>query len=294
MANVPLPPIAPRTGLWGLGFRMELIALRFYNMYDDIKDLWLIGKWLSWPFYLIHTYFNAARNKCWQADVELVFALTWIKGITEGSVIIDLLEHLWYEFRYLRADPIGWVSAKIDQVSGELRYLRTDPYGWMRSRLYLAIPAFYSILGNSGWWIYSKLTERYPEFGLFMGNTWGYIRDKVLGLFWWARDLNTSPKYAVYGWINQLFPWFNDFMTNPAGTIINYLRGYNYNIGLLFDNPAQWFKERLAVALGLQPHEMDNFVPFLIKRMFSLVLSNYLGLLDYVENAICQLILKFI
>lgn len=172
MAHVPTPPTAPRTGLWGLGFRFEIIALRFELMYNAVKDVAFVGKALAWPFYLLSHYFNIARDKSWEADQELVYAITWVKGLVERSTIADILERIWGEFTFLRYDPIGWVRAKIDQVSGELRFLRNDPYGWIRSRLYLALPVFYSLLGNSGWWVYSKLSERFPEIGAFIRDTW--------------------------------------------------------------------------------------------------------------------------
>jgi len=294
MAHVPPPTIAPRTGLWGLGFRFELIALRFDKLDNDTKDVWLLGKWLSYSFYAIGYYFFAARDLVWSADDSLVDAISWIKGITDGNVIVDILERLWYEFRYLKADPIGWVRTKIDQVSGELRFLRTDPYGWMRSRLYLAIPAFYSILGNSGWWVYSKLTERYPELGAFIRNTTGFIRDKIIGTFAWARALDWNPSQTVIDWLTSRAPWFHSFIVNPSVTLVDLLLRYNYDFGLLVSNPLQWFKQRLASVLGMSQADIDNFIPSLIRRLFSAILSNQAGLLDYVEHAVCELILRFI
>lgn len=294
MAHVQPPPIEPRTGLWGLGFRFELIGLRFEDLRNDIADIWLLGVWLSYPFYAIGYYFFAARDLVWQADNSLVYAISWIKGITEGNVIVDILERLWYEFAYLKADPIGWVRTKIDQVSGELRFLRTDTYGWMRSRLYFAFPAFYNILGNSGWWVYTRLNERYPEFGQFIGNTWGYIRDTVLGLFWWARELEANPAQMIINRISGYAGWFWSFLGNPRQFIVDRLSEYTYEISIFLTNPRQWLKSSLGAILGISTADMDNFVPFLVRRMFSMVLSNHQGLLDYTKEAIINLVLRFI
>lgn len=294
MAHVPLPPITPRTGLWGLGFRMEVIATRFYNLYKDIIDVWLIGKWLGWPFYFLSVYFNNARDKCWEADQDLVNAKTWIKGLVEGSIIADILERIWYEFSFLRRDPVGWVKAKIDQVSGELRFLRQDPYGWIRSRLYLALPVFYSLLGNSGWWVYNELSNRYPIIRELVNDPWGFVRERVLGAFWWASYLQGNATYAVINWINGHVGWFWQFLNSPSGFILEKVKAYNYSSWQLFNDPVSWVKEKLASILGMRPYEMDNFVSSLIKRAFSAVLANQGGLLDYVKEAMVNLILRFI
>lgn len=294
MAHVPNPPTAPRTGLWGLGFRMEIIALRFASMYEDTKNVWVIGKYLSWPFYFLSIYFNIARDKCWDADQELVFAITWVKGLVEGSTIADILERIWHEFAFLRWDPVGWIRAKIDQVSGELRFIRTDPYGWMRSRLYMALPVFYSLLGNSGWWIYSKLNERYPEIGSFIRDSWGYIRNKVLSIFSWSRSLDANPVQYVINLINGQTGWFWSFISNPRQFIIDKLLEQSYDIRLLLTNPKQWIKGQIASLLGMQVYEMDTFISSLIKRAFGVVLSNQGGMLDYVKEGLVNLILRFI
>lgn len=294
MAHIPTPPIAPRTGLWGLGFRFELIASRFYNIYESIKYVWLIGKWLAWPFYLLSAYFYSARDKSWEADSSLVNAISWIKNIIEGSAIIDILEVLWWEFRYLRADPVGWVRAKIDRVSGELRFIRQDPYGWMRSRLYLALPIFYLLLGNSGWWIYSKLNARYPEIGSFIRDTWGFIRNKVISVFYWARELDIDPGTAVIGWINRYVGWFWSFIWSPSSFIKEQLSNTSWDLRVLLSDPRLWVKEQVASILGLNTYEMDNFVVSIIKRMFSAILSNQAGLIDYIKHTACELFLRYI
>lgn len=294
MANVPLPPIAPRTALWGLGFKFELIAQRFDKLRNDIQDIWLIGTWLSYPFYAIGYYMFQARDLVWQADDTLVEVITWIKGITEGNVIIGILEHLWYEFRYLKADPIGWVSAKIDQVSGELRHLRLDPLGWIRTRFRVAMPEFTSLLNNGAYWVYSRLIEWKPEFGDFIRNTHGYIRDKVLSLFGWARELETNPAQMIINRISGYAGWFMTFLQDPAGFIYRELTAYNWELRLLLTDPTQWVKEKIGSILGISTADMDNFVPFLIKRMFSLILSNHQGLLDYTKEALINLVLRYI
>lgn len=294
MANAPMPPIAPRTGLWGLGFRFEIIGLQFGKMYESTKDVWLIGKWLAWPFYILSFYFLIARDKSWEADSTLVSVQTWIKGIIEGSTLIQLLEHLWWEFRYLRADPIGWVRAKIDQISGELRYLRLDPYGWIKSRLYFAFPVFYSLLGNSGWWVYNELSKRYPIIGDFIRDPWNTTRIIVLTMFGLLRDLEIDPSYKVIDWISRRFGWFWSFMQDPSGFIVGRFASYNYFLHTLVTDPNRWVKERIASVFGMDYAEMDNFTTSIIKRMFLAVLGNRSGLLDYSKNAICELILRFI
>lgn len=294
MARVPTPPIAPRTGLWGLGFRFDLISLRFDKLRNDIKDVWLIGTWLSYPFYAIGYYFSAAKVLVWQADDSLVDAITWIKGIVDGNTVIDILERLWWEFRFLRADPVGWVRTKIDEVSGELQWLRIDPIGWTRSRFYLALPEFSSILNNSAFWVYSRLIQWKPDFGTFIRNPRGYIRDKVLSSFSSIRALDWNPSQTVIDWLTSQSPWFHSFMVNPSGTIVDLMTRNNYNLGLLISNPVQWFKQRLASVLGMQTYELDDFIPSLIKRFFSAILGNQAGLLDYVKTAVCDIILRFI
>jgi hypothetical protein len=273
---------------------MEVIASRFYTLYEDIRDVWMLGKWLAWPFYYLSSYFNNARDKCWEADQDLVFAITWVKGLIEGNLIADILERIWYEFTLLRNDPVGWVKAKIDQVSGELRYLRLDPLGWIQSRLYFAFPIFYTLLGNSGWWIYSKLNERYPEVGSFIRDTWGYLKSRIINIFFWARELDINPSTAVIGWINNRIGWFWSFVNSPSVFVYERLKRRNYDINLLLTNPIQWVKEKVGFVLGMNTYEMDNFTVSIIKRMFSAILSNQAGLIEYVRHTVCELILRYI
>lgn len=291
---MPTPPTAPRTGLWGLGFRFEIIALKFLNIYEDIRDIWLLGKWLAAPFYYLNWYFTIARDKTWQADTELVKALTWIRGLIEGTTIADVLENIWFEFTYLRRDPVGWVSAKIDQVSDELRYVRLDPFGWIRTRLYMAFSGSYNLFNNSAWWIYVKLNERYPDIGSFIRDSWGYIRSRVLGLFFWARELDVNPGKAITDWLTYRTGWFRSFVNDPWQFIIDRLKEYSYDLNLFLTDSRQWLKQKMASILGISVSDMDNFVVALIKTMFNYVLYNYQGLLDYVQQATIEIILRFI
>ena len=94
--------------------------------------------------------------------------------------------------------------------------------------------------------------------------------------------------------INNQTGWFWDFIHNPTWFIYNKIRSYNWDIHLLLTDPVGWFRAKLASLLGMSSYELDTFLPSLIKRGFSVVLSNQGGMLEYVKEALVTLILRFI
>ena len=132
------------------------------------------------------------------------------------------------------------------------------------------------------------------EIGNFIRDSWGFIYNKVLNIFGWARELNWNPTATVLNWLSVVAPWIRDFIYNPSGFIYDRVKNNNANIYVLLTDPVRWFKEKLCILLGMSSYELDVFIPSLIRRGFSAVLSNQAGLLDYVQEALVNLVLRFI
>lgn len=294
MAVKPPPILPSRTALWGLGFRFEMIALQAQGVYYDIRDIWLLGKWLSYPLWVFAWSMFVARDKCWEADSALVAVEGWINHLTDGWGIIDIIETLSYNLRLVIRDPIEFIRQNIRSLSFEFRMILDNVDVWFRAKFNINYPDLFQIVRNPFDWLRYKLYDLFPGLVTFFISPWNTVMGWVRYTFPFMTDLLNNPSGTAQSWLQQRYPWLTWFFFDPANFIINRIRDYSGELGAFITDPLHWFRELLARLLHIQEQELNDLPKALFRVVVRVILDSLGNFQDEVQTAICDIVLKFI
>lgn len=294
MAVKPPPILPQRTALWGLGFRFEMIALQAQGVYYDIRDIWLLGIWLSYPLWVFAWSMFVARDKCWEADSTLVAIEGWIKHLTEGWGIVEILDTLSYNLRLARTDPIEFIRQNIRSLSFEFRMILDNADTWFRAKLNTNYPELWEIVWNPWEWLRNKLYNLYPGLDSFFISPWDSVVSWVRYTFPFVTDLLNNPSGTIQDWLQRRYPWLAWFFFDPASFIINRIRGYSGELGSFLTDPLHWVRQWLATLLHIQEQELNDLPRALFRVVTHTILDSWGTFRDEVQTAICDIVLKFI
>lgn len=294
MPFVPTPPTRKTTGLWSFGFRLEAIARYFANLATDIQDVWIIGKWLSFPFALISVAFAVGQSYVWQADQELGQVLSWIDDFLDGWLIIDLLEGLWSELRELRRDPVTWVLRQIIRLWVEFERIRNDPVGWFREKLTRLIPTIWYLFENTRQWFYDQLSRYWPLMSEWFNNPYGMLINMVYSTWPIIREFVSNASYFVYDRLRSLYPILTSLLNSPSTTVINLLTSRYPDLVTFLSNPYVWIRDKLFNIIGVDVSSKDGFITSILLNVLYYLQVNRQGLRDRIINALCDIFVAFI
>jgi hypothetical protein len=294
MANAPTPPIAERSAFWPLGHRFDRIRSQFYDTYTDIKDVYLLGKYLAWPFYFISEAFEQARDLAWQADDLLVWINTWVKGIVDGNVIKDIIDMLSSNYRDIRNNPLEWVYYKIRDLSYELIRIVQDARQWFSNKLLQSYPIFNALIFAPIVWVKARVEEAFPAVVAFLASpawsVWLWVNEQ----FPFMIALLSYPGSQVIVWINGQYPHFLPFLQNPIGYVKNWVYDAFPDMYGFLNDPLWWLRQQLSYYMRVPVSQLDNIPLGLLRYMFFILASNQGFILTELEKLVCDLIVRFI
>lgn len=277
MPHVGAPILPPKTVLNVIGDKVMLIAGDMLALYHKVKDVWLLGPYLRWPFWWLWFYCDSIATKFYQAD-DLVRELKrWIDGMIEGTVFEDILYWLSSEFRSIRFAPGSWVKRMFQNISHETWQMINVPVVWVLDRLQGYITWFYAFRTDPITTVIGWLTTRHPWLSQFLLNTMYFIRDKVYDGIGFLRQLRDSPQNRVIDWLASWYAWIRSFLIDPLGFIVEKVKAFRADVRLFFDNPIAWAKEKVKQVTGWTDIDLSD-IPFYVFRR---VLDNAEG---YVER----------
>lgn len=294
MAYAQPPPIAAMSPFWSLAYRFERIGYEFKGIYEKIEDVWLLGKYLRWPFYFIQYAFFTARDLSFDANIWVRKTKASIDALYEGWKFTEILDGISYHFQWIRQDSIGWLRHYISKINIDLAQLVTNATIWFRTMFYIQYPELWRLWNNSSSWLYDLLSYLLPYSFGFLINPYAKLTDWIIAWFPALRQLIQNPNAYVINLIGDWIGWFIGFLYHPTSTIVSFLKTFSYDLRALIDNPTWWFESKLAVLLKCSVGELYNLPVTLLRKIFSAILGNQLGILDTVRNAVCDIILRFI
>lgn len=294
MPHIPNPVLPSRTAFWSLGFRFDMIGRDFQNIANAINGIWLLGVWLSWPFYIIGWSFFQARDKCWDADKLIVNMKGWLDALTGERAILDILKILSYNIRFLVDNPRGFIKYYIELISTALRNIINDPDLWFRR----------------------KLGRNFPTLTRILFDTLNWLRDKVFALFPGLVTFFISPIPTVLGWIRYHWPFIPRLISDPVGQIVDWLTlqypGFvsllryptDYIIGRLAGRtptlaefllyPIRWLKRQMSIILNISEEGLSILPVTLLRWMFNILVRETAVMINTVTTLLCDIILEFI
>jgi len=293
MANVQPPPITKRSPLWGLSFKVESIASRFTTLCQDIRDIWLIGQWLYYPFYWIAYYLTQAVTAIREADQWVAEHRAQLESLFNGSKFSELLNAVSSNLSWIRSDPLGWLRTQISYLSRDLIEIIVNARSWIRNRIKEIYPRLEEINNSPNSWIRSLVLQTFGLGAQLIIDPIGTLRHIITNISPFLGGLLSSGISYVIQEINTQNGWFRQFINNPTQTIRQFLTQINPDVNNLINNPKQWYKEKLATLLGISVLDTDTLSTTLGLIVIEKIKININQYRDRFKQAFCDIIMKF-
>lgn len=294
LSHVQPPPIPPPTPFWGLGFRFEVIGYEFYNTYQSIKEIWLIGLYLAWPFYFVSQAFFAARDLSWDADQLIKTIQGWVDGLITGDTFRQLYYNLGYHFWQLLNNPVGWLVERFYETSYDLFSIYINARAWLEAKVILSFPFIADIRINPYGWIRNLLQITYGYAADFLNDPDGFLRSRLQWIYPFIASLSITPVGYITSLIISRYPFFGQFFDDMPGEIARALGNRYPDLLLLFSNPRFWFEEKLLELLGIRVDPDLGFLLSVLKGIVYAIIGTQGARLSRVTSLLCDVILKFV
>lgn len=293
MAHITPPPLPAKTVLEKIAERFKTIAGDFYDLYEALEDVWLLGAYLRWPFWWLYYYFNYIGDKFYQADDLIRDIKRWIDGLVEGTVFQDLLYWLSSHFRTIRQDANNWVKWRIEDISSDLWTFINTPHVWVFRKIEDWVTWFYAFRQDPKGTIVTWLTDKYPWLASFLLDALAYIVNAVYVGIAFIRDLRDRPQSTIIDWLAQWYSWVRDFLTDPFSFIVGKVKAISAEVRLFFDNPIEWAREKIKQVLGLSDFDISDLPYYIFRRVLLNVLAYVDREYDMIRDRVCDIIMLF-
>lgn len=277
MPHIAPPDYPPPTILNVVAGIVRDISDDFYDLYDKLKDVWLLGQWLRWPFWWLHRYFKNVSDNIYLADTLLREFKQWIDGIKDANVFERLLDWLSSEYRSIRSDPVGWARRKFQAISHEAWQILNVPNTWVHDRISQWVPWWTDFRRNPRQFIIDKLIAAYPWLINFLGNALAYIVENVYAGIGFMRQLRDNPQQRIIDWLSVWYAWIRSFLTDPMQFIIGQIKQYSVELRLIVEDPYAWVRQKIKNIMGWSDIDISDLGFYIFNRF--LQRAN-----DYVER----------
>jgi len=217
------PPEGEHGPLWWLGYWLKIAAGEFYALYDAIEDIWLIGDYLAWPFYLIHLWLDWAGGRAQEADDRFLEIWRDLWDLLTGVTFDDLLYALSYHFWWIVHYAVDWVKYRLYDISGHFWGIIHQANTWVRTRLYEISDHFWWIINAATAWVRSRLYE-------------------ISGHFWWIVNYATT---WVRDRLYEVSGHFRRIVEDPVGWIRDFLYTISGHFWWIVNYPSSWIRARI-------------------------------------------------
>lgn len=294
MAVIRPPPTPARSPLWSLSFKVEVIQSKFYILYLDINDVWLIGDWLSWPFYLISYYMGQAVSLIRDSDSWIVSNRSWIESLYDGSQFTEILDSISNNLRWLRIDPLGFVRHYISLMSIDLIRIVENNLDWVREKVGQTYPAIMDIQYNPDGWFKSVIRRTYGQAIAFLDNPQPTVRLWVSQLSPFLSGIISGGYSYIISQFNARTYWFESFLSNPLDFIYIRIHQLYPQLGPIMINPEFWIRRNVAVILGLSVNETYSLSAMLGVIILRRINEQISLQRDTIKNLVCAIIIRYI
>jgi hypothetical protein len=294
MAVVQRPPSQPAGPLWWVGWYLDSFKQWLEHVGNSVKDVFLLGQWLSYPFLSMAYYVGRAADYARNGDDRVQELLAWINGIVDGWLFIDLLFWVSAEYRSIRDNARLWVKIQLLGLNSWFYFLIIDPKAFVNLLIrqvawYISLllddPKSFIVyfLKQVNWWlawvidtpkdfVLYFLRQANSLMGLLVDNPRQWFKDRLLEIAPHIYDLLYFPRNWTLARIRELFPYAYPLLSNPDG----------------------WLKSNVAQLLGLPSNFFSNPIGYILSAIFNKLQTepgNYANLLS---RLIIDLILHFI
>lgn len=227
--------------LYEVAVQFGQLGTIFYNLSKNVESVWLLGTYLSWPFYWGYERCYWAAHYISKAD-ERIESLSWDDFIDsfEGWAM-KLLGADWWDFWVLgknlfrfslhkiglthlaaisaASDFPGWLKERVKDWWGYLDDLRDDPAGWIKGKIVSRFPALTYLFEDPESWVLYMLGVPWFERLLWKNHLFAYL------LYRWglssidALMFESSPAFFIRWKVEERWPFLDDLLLDPVGWI---------------------------------------------------------------------------
>lgn len=294
MAVIPPDIIPERSALWGLSFTLERLQSRFYSLYQDIYDVWMIGQYLAWPFWYIAFHIGQGVSLLRQGDVWIVTNRSWLEGLFFGSSFRQLLDDVSSTLRWVRIDPLGWLIAQINILSGDLRRIINNPIGWIRDRVLQIFPALNDLQYNPVYWLRNQIQVAFSAAFVFLLSPRNTLRTWITQISPFMDGLVTGGFSYILNRFLSRASWFTSFLSNPIYHTRQWITSINPDLAILMNNPKEWFDLKIARTLGITDSQGRSLSAILGLVVLRHINNHIATQRKAISDQICGIIVKFL
>lgn len=294
MAVIRPPPTPARSPLWGLSFRVELIQIRFYDLYKDIADVWLIGDWLSWPCYFVSYYMGQGVSLIRDGDSWIVSNRSWIESLYDGTQFAEILDSISNTLRWLRIDPLGFVRHYVSVMSIDLIRIVENNLAWVKEKVGQVYPAIMDIQYNPENWLRGVIRRIYSQAVTFLNNPQGTLRLWIRQLSPFLTGLMDGGYSYLLGQFNARTYWFGSFLASPSDFIYRWVEQRYPQLARIMINPEFWLRQNVASILGLSMNETYNLSAMLGVIILRRINEQISQQRETIKSLVCSIIIRYI
>jgi len=215
--RVEKPPEEGEVGpLWWLGYWLKEAASEFYDLYDAIKDVWLLGDYLAWPFYLLYFWLDYAGGRAQEADDRFLEIWRDLWDLLTLETFDDLLYTLSSHFWWIVHFATDWVKDRLYDISDHFWGIINQADTWVRARLYDISDHFWGIINAATTWVRDRLYEVSGHFKDIVEDAVGWVGSQlydVSGHFWWIVNF---PSSWIRARIIDKWPGLRELFDDPT------------------------------------------------------------------------------
>lgn len=294
MPFVPPPEPLPITFLWGMGFRFEKQGYKFYDTYQDIKDVWLLGDYLAWPFYFISTWCLEIRDIAWEGNKTLGKFYLWVDQLISGTLFMDILDFLSYNYQWIRVDPLGFIRENLKLLSVDFSMFIASANSWFIDKLRQHFPELFHLASNVIGWLRDRIQALFPQVFPFLLSPLGTLYTWVVDQFPVIRALTYNPIGYIIARIIDYRPFLADFFNSPLMFIIEQIKSYNSDLTPLLINPKEFILSEISNWFGFKYNPGIPFIYQVINRGLEYLISQSYTSLSNFSSLVCDIIIKFL
>lgn len=293
MAHVPLPPLPSDTIFRRIGDKFKDVADDFYTLFERLEDIWLLGKWLRWPFWYMYFWFTALYTLCYTADDKFRDVKRWVDGISDGNTFQELVDWLSDQYRLIRIDPVGWVRRSFTNISHDMWRFLNVPNTWFKDRFDGIAMWFYDLRVDPTGTIRKFLTTAHPFLSMFLFYPSTYIVGKIYETIMFLRELRDSPTNRIIQWIAIWYSWIWEFLNHPISFIIAKVKAFRADVRFFIDNPIAWAKQKIKEVMGWTDYDISDITFYLFRRFLDMA-NAYVGR-EYarIRTVACDVLMRF-
>lgn len=294
---MPIVPINGRsivTPLWYVAIKLRAVADKFHDLYEATDGAWLIGPYLSWPFWFISYQLELAASYMIDAETLLAQMKIWLDGLVEGTAFRDILFWVSGSFRDITIDAVSFVMRNFEGISGEMTQLVNSPITWFLDKVNLVLPGIRHISQFPLDFVYDNIRNLFYNAIQFLETPLSTLRGWLSQMFWWFNEFNISPRQTVLNWVYDSYPWLANLFRFPSQEIANKLLTHYPLIAAFMSNPTLWFKRELGDLFGVPYWQLLSPGILFIDKILGIILLRRARFENRLKQVVSEIILWFI